>query len=129
MKVLDCKTFLNCRSRELEALCKRHKRVKRKFRNKRRDTAFFPLHGEVSERGEIISRTMPRAARSLLQLSARAVYARFPSRYSIDRNSFRHSPFTRLGQPRPYSSVSASELRFGQPLHETHPHILEAGER
>jgi len=26
------------------------------------------------------------------------------------------------------SAVHASELRFGQPLHETHPHLLEAGE-
>ncbi|KAF2874297.1 peptidase M24, structural domain-containing protein [Massariosphaeria phaeospora] len=25
-------------------------------------------------------------------------------------------------------SVSAAELRFGQPLHETHPHLLKAGE-
>ncbi|KAM0502333.1 hypothetical protein ACHAP8_003873 [Fusarium lateritium] len=29
---------------------------------------------------------------------------------------------------RTYASVSASELRFGQPVHETHPHILKAGE-
>ncbi|PGH14992.1 hypothetical protein AJ79_02672 [Helicocarpus griseus UAMH5409] len=30
---------------------------------------------------------------------------------------------------RSYASlVSAAELRFGQPLHETHPHILKAGE-
>lgn len=29
---------------------------------------------------------------------------------------------------RPYASVSAVELRFGQPLHETHPHLLKAGE-
>ena len=26
------------------------------------------------------------------------------------------------------SVVPAAELRFGQPLHETHPHLLEAGE-
>jgi intermediate cleaving peptidase 55 len=25
-------------------------------------------------------------------------------------------------------SVSAAELRFGQPVHETHPHLLKAGE-
>ena len=30
-------------------------------------------------------------------------------------------------QLRPY--VSAAELQFGQPLHETHPHLLKAGER
>ena len=31
---------------------------------------------------------------------------------------------------RPNSTVvNAAELRFGQPLHETHPHLLQAGER
>jgi hypothetical protein len=30
---------------------------------------------------------------------------------------------------RQYASVHASELSFGQPLHETHPHLLKAGER
>ena len=29
---------------------------------------------------------------------------------------------------RTYASISASELQFGQPVHETHPHILAAGE-
>ena len=29
---------------------------------------------------------------------------------------------------RSYASISASELQFGQPLHETHPHLLEPGE-
>lgn len=27
------------------------------------------------------------------------------------------------------TSVAAAELKFGQPLHETHPHILSPGER
>ncbi|KAK6595847.1 metallopeptidase family M24 [Botrytis cinerea] len=32
-------------------------------------------------------------------------------------------------QPRrAYASISASELQFGQPVHETHPHLLDAGE-
>lgn len=30
---------------------------------------------------------------------------------------------------RSYASVSAAELQFGQPLHETHPHLLKPGER
>ena len=30
---------------------------------------------------------------------------------------------------RSYASVSAAELQFGQPVHETHPHLLKAGER
>ncbi|CZT46123.1 related to E.coli X-Pro aminopeptidase II [Rhynchosporium secalis] len=29
---------------------------------------------------------------------------------------------------RTYASVSAAELQFGQPVHETHPHLLRAGE-
>lgn len=36
----------------------------------------------------------------------------------------------RLSAPlRQYASISAAELQFGQPLHETHPHLLKAGER
>ncbi|KAL8799157.1 MAG: hypothetical protein Q9182_006094 [Xanthomendoza sp. 2 TL-2023] len=42
------------------------------------------------------------------------------------------SPHSSLGtavlQSRSYASVSAADLRFGQPLHETHPHLLKAGE-
>lgn len=30
---------------------------------------------------------------------------------------------------RTYASVSAAQLQFGQPLHETHPHLLGPGER
>ena len=29
---------------------------------------------------------------------------------------------------RSYASVSASDIKFGQPVHETHPHILQPGE-
>jgi intermediate cleaving peptidase 55 len=29
---------------------------------------------------------------------------------------------------RSYATISASDLQFGQPVHETHPHILKAGE-
>ncbi|PHH73882.1 hypothetical protein CDD82_5226 [Ophiocordyceps australis] len=31
-------------------------------------------------------------------------------------------------RPRHASSVSASKLQFGQPVHETHPHLLQAGQ-
>lgn len=41
-------------------------------------------------------------------------------------------PFTRRSivpqSRRSFASVSAAELKFGQPVHETHPHILGAGE-
>lgn len=30
---------------------------------------------------------------------------------------------------RGYAAVAAADLQFGQPLHETHPHLLQAGER
>ncbi|KAL9113820.1 MAG: hypothetical protein Q9187_007558 [Circinaria calcarea] len=33
-----------------------------------------------------------------------------------------------LSKGRSYASVSAAELQFGQPVHETHPHLLKAGE-
>lgn len=29
---------------------------------------------------------------------------------------------------RSYASISAADLKFGQPLHETHPHLLNPGE-
>ena len=43
----------------------------------------------------------------------------------------RHQPFPATSrQHRAYASaVSAAELQFGQILHETHPHLLKAGER
>lgn len=35
----------------------------------------------------------------------------------------------RTTQPRrTYASISAADLQFGQPVHETHPHLLRAGE-
>ncbi|KAH8601186.1 putative Xaa-Pro aminopeptidase [Bisporella sp. PMI_857] len=33
-----------------------------------------------------------------------------------------------FSQARNYASISAAELQFGQPVHETHPHLLRAGE-
>ncbi|KAL2012322.1 hypothetical protein VTN00DRAFT_5040 [Thermoascus crustaceus] len=35
---------------------------------------------------------------------------------------------TRPTTRRSYATVSAAELQFGQPVHETHPHILQPGE-
>ncbi|KAI9848002.1 MAG: hypothetical protein M1838_000674 [Thelocarpon superellum] len=35
---------------------------------------------------------------------------------------------TQVASQRCYATVSAAELQFGQPLHETHPHLLKAGE-
>ncbi|KAI4120265.1 MAG: hypothetical protein LQ338_007142 [Usnochroma carphineum] len=41
-----------------------------------------------------------------------------------------HRPPSRNGvlPSRSYASVSAADLQFGQPLHETHPHLLKPGE-
>ncbi|QKX58745.1 uncharacterized protein TRUGW13939_05872 [Talaromyces rugulosus] len=36
--------------------------------------------------------------------------------------------WTTPAQTRTYASVSAAELQFGQPIHETHPHLLGPGE-
>ena len=33
-----------------------------------------------------------------------------------------------LNNHRAYGSISAADLQFGQPVHETHPHLLKAGE-
>ncbi|KAL9029994.1 MAG: hypothetical protein Q9196_001842 [Gyalolechia fulgens] len=48
---------------------------------------------------------------------------------SIRVPQYTHPPWRNEAlQSRPYASVSAAELQFGQPLHETHPHLLEPGE-
>ncbi|MCJ1282413.1 hypothetical protein MMC26_001736 [Xylographa opegraphella] len=39
-----------------------------------------------------------------------------------------HLALPPLNQSKFYSSVAAAELQFGQPIHETHPHLLRAGE-
>ncbi|CAM1506450.1 Fc.00g060910.m01.CDS01 [Cosmosporella sp. VM-42] len=39
-----------------------------------------------------------------------------------------HGRSSRLLARRCYATVSAAELRFGQPVFETHPHLLKAGE-
>ncbi|KAH0538001.1 hypothetical protein FGG08_005362 [Glutinoglossum americanum] len=45
-------------------------------------------------------------------------------------NALRAGPNRLSSVPaRSYASISAADLKFGQPLHETHAHILAAGER
>ncbi|KAG9237029.1 xaa-Pro aminopeptidase-like protein [Amylocarpus encephaloides] len=44
-----------------------------------------------------------------------------PSSVTLQSTRSRHSR-------RAYASISAAELQFGQPVHETHPHLLGAGE-
>lgn len=45
-------------------------------------------------------------------------------------SSVHRFPRTSEGLPhRSYASLSAAEFQFGQPLHETHPHLLKPGER
>lgn len=43
----------------------------------------------------------------------------YPSKASVN---------VRRAVQRSYASISAADLKFGQPLHETHPHILNPGE-
>ncbi|KIW04220.1 uncharacterized protein PV09_04527 [Verruconis gallopava] len=52
---------------------------------------------------------------------------------SFQRGSFRslhqhQHQHQRWQQSRQYAALAAAELQFGQPLHETHPHLLKAGE-
>ncbi|KAK1759626.1 peptidase M24, structural domain-containing protein [Echria macrotheca] len=75
--------------------------------------------------------SIPRAA--LRQLERHIVQPVKPIR--SHQRLFAHSPRTiRTFLPssprssRGYATVSAAELEFGQPVHETHPHILKAGE-
>ncbi|KAL4865584.1 hypothetical protein BDV12DRAFT_174390 [Aspergillus spectabilis] len=42
----------------------------------------------------------------------------------LSQRAIQTQPTLRRG----YASISAAELKFGQPLHETHPHLLEPGE-
>ena len=35
---------------------------------------------------------------------------------------------SRPSQSHTYATVSAADLEFGQPVHETHPHLLRVGE-
>lgn len=63
----------------------------------------------------------PLAGRRLvLQERSRRTYA------TQKRPLINNSP--RVLSSRSYASIFARELSFGQPLHETHPHLLEAGE-
>ncbi|GKT94209.1 metallopeptidase family M24 [Colletotrichum tofieldiae] len=63
-----------------------------------------------------VSRPVSRALRTAQRLPPGAL-----------ASPWRPSSFT--GHPlRRYSAVSAAELQFGQPVHETHPHILKTGE-
>lgn len=48
----------------------------------------------------------------------------------LSRSSYQTLGRIQVSFRRTYAtSVGAAELKFGQPLHETHPHILEPGER
>ncbi|OJJ43977.1 hypothetical protein ASPZODRAFT_135397 [Penicilliopsis zonata CBS 506.65] len=66
----------------------------------------------------LISRQWPR---SLSCSSARIVSA-------SGRQLFQQNRDRQRALRRAYASISAAELKFGQPVHETHPHILDPGE-
>jgi len=50
-------------------------------------------------------------------------------RFSLKKTRVGGFEWTALGNTRTFASVSAADLQFGQPLHETHPHLLGPGER
>jgi intermediate cleaving peptidase 55 len=64
---------------------------------------------------------------ALQQLQRAISTARRPRQVSQFLSDASRYPGT--SQPRTYASISAAELQFGQPVHETHPHLLRAGER
>lgn len=72
-------------------------------------TALLQVERRIARRG--LSTSAPLLKSSFLQ----------PSRPQV---TLRPSP----SASRSYATVSASELHFGQPIHETHPHLLAAGE-
>ncbi|TVY68773.1 Intermediate cleaving peptidase [Lachnellula suecica] len=49
-------------------------------------------------------------------------------RSNITRPALSTPSSRRRATRRTYASISAAELQFGQPVHETHPHLLRAGE-
>ncbi|KAH7239184.1 peptidase M24, structural domain-containing protein [Fusarium tricinctum] len=63
---------------------------------------------------------LPLRATFSRKISTIAPTTRATTRYVLPSSTFNNH--------RTYASVSAAELRFGQPVHETHPHILKAGE-
>ncbi|ORY61602.1 peptidase M24, structural domain-containing protein [Pseudomassariella vexata] len=77
-----------------------------------------PLEQQVKRQASSLPSPCPRSARpqpptsTLYRCPSPAVARTQPSLPSI----------------RSYSSVPASQLLFGQPVHETHPHLLQAGE-
>ncbi|KAK2740500.1 hypothetical protein FQN55_008843 [Onygenales sp. PD_40] len=69
---------------------------------------------------------MSQAIPSLRQWARYATSA--PVNCGSQRTLLRNTRSRHVDRRRWYGSVSAAELRFGQPVHETHPHILKAGE-
>ncbi|KAG9246933.1 peptidase M24, structural domain-containing protein [Calycina marina] len=63
-----------------------------------------------------------------LQKAARTLTSSSPIRSSIRSAIPSIANLYTSRQSRSYATVSAAELSFGQPVHETHPHLLRAGE-
>ena len=76
------------------------------------ESAFGQIHSSMQPCVHALNKCMrPVTLRTSASISRQA-----PGSFSTEHN-------------RSYASVSAGELRFGQPVHETHPHLLKAGER
>lgn len=61
------------------------------------------------------------------EMSRRALLPRRAAAALLPLPTFRSRPALRSAPRR--TLVSAAHLQFGQPLHETHPHLIQAGER
>lgn len=81
-----------------------------------------PVTSAYSVHFAMACRSLARCAR-LRPSSRPSLLSLTPSRHTFIRTPSRSS--------RTYAteSVFAADLKFGQPLHETHPHLLDPGER
>lgn len=79
------------------------------------------LHPELLSRVHSPTRIGQRCIPSVAMLARHLSFPRLSrcgQAVSSTVNRFRYS-----------TTISAADLKFGQPLHETHPHLLKAGER
>ncbi|KAI9818832.1 MAG: hypothetical protein M1827_007653 [Pycnora praestabilis] len=63
-----------------------------------------------------------------LRYTSRALSSRWNPRGYICSRATYASTGNPISNSRSYGSISATDLQFGQPVHETHPHLLKAGE-
>ncbi|KAL7790443.1 peptidase M24, structural domain-containing protein [Trichoderma ceciliae] len=72
---------------------------------------------------------LPRSSFRSLVLSSQRLPLQQQRRRAISQTTYQRPSYIFSQPRRSYNSViSAADVQFGQPVHETHPHILKAGE-